>query len=505
MRPTRQVPRAFRLLTLICLMVCAFASVDGETIWVNNSSGDDGNPGSRDKPLAGIPAALAGMKPGMTLRVTPTDKPYPGDIRVQVGGAPDAPIVIDGQGCTVSGRRRLPAEDWKAEGDGVFSRPMPNNAWGMQRHWEGGFPLVWFEGKPGKNAVSAEALEPHGYFLYKNRKQSKTDPKHNLLYIRLPDGRTPADSDIETIAGEGGIFVNADNVVVRNFICEYGGRDGFSTHRNKGIVFENIEARYFMDQGMSHHGAEVIVRNAHFHHNAGGGVVDVYDTTKARYENCLVESDTWRGGVEFYSGEFEMENCVIRANPKRALTVTRGARATLRNCLLIAPEGEKARGVTMGDDSSLVMESCTLHGFDLGLLGVFAGESRLALRDCAFLRCGTNLILRRRQEADAPEIQLSERVTLAGNLYEPAVFDLALVTPKEGGKGWDTALEHFTADKYAEFATRLGDERSEVRSVPNSESVATLGPLKRKDGQSVGADPALLKSLPSSVGPQSRE
>jgi hypothetical protein len=62
------------------------------------------------------------------------------------------------------------------------------------------------------------------------------------------------------------------------------------------------------------------VRTAHFHHNTGCGVVDDYPEVKVRYENCLIEHDTWRGGVEFHSGEFKIVNCVVFANPKKALT-----------------------------------------------------------------------------------------------------------------------------------------------------------------------------------------
>ena len=89
------------------------------------------------------------------------------------------------------------------------------------------------------------------------------------------------------------------------------------------------------------------MRHAHFHHNAGCGVVDVYPEVKVRYENCLIEHDTWRGGVEFHSGEFEMVNCVISANPKNlrsAIASLRGlnAGASLQLPLKVGPERDGA-------------------------------------------------------------------------------------------------------------------------------------------------------------------
>ena len=250
------------------LVICSLVhDARAGEFWVDGDVGNDGNPGSRSEPLKTIDAGLGRVKPGDTLHVLPRKTgAWPTDIRVTVSGLPDKPIVIDGHGSLASGRGELDLQEWKDEGDGVYSRLLRNNAWGMQRHWEGGFPLVWFDGEAGENVTSREALASGCFFLYKNQPEHQTDPLHNTLFIRPPKGV----ERVETIVGEGGIFVGGNHVTVRGFAVEYGGRDGFATHRNQGVVFEDIEARFFMDQGMSHHGAEVVVRRAHFHHNAGG-------------------------------------------------------------------------------------------------------------------------------------------------------------------------------------------------------------------------------------------
>lgn len=449
--PSRSVFSHRVLLPVVLTLAFACESTAASQIWVSRS-GDDSNAGSREKPFATIPRGLQALKPGMTLNVAPGETPWPGDIRIAVGGTEEAPIVVDGHGSVVSGRRRLPPEAWRPEGGDVYSRKLPNNAWGMDRHWEGGFPLVWFDGVPGKNAASRRRLKPNGYFLYKNRKEQRTDPLHNTLYIRLPSGTQPSASLVESIAGEGGIFVGGDHVTVRNFVTEYGGRDGYATSRNRGVVFENIEARHFMDQGMSHHGAEAVIRRAHFRHNAGAGVVDVYPECRTRYENCLIELDTWRGGVEFHKGEFEMANCVIRANPHKALTVTKGARVRLRNCVLIGGDGDGGLGVNVGDGGRLAMSQCTLIGFRTGLSAALDRAARVTLNGCRFVRCESpmRVVLRHDHGKAAPDPK--ERFVVKDVLSDGGEIEIVRKTQAADLK-WRVRSETFT----------VGDEEASAR------------------------------------------
>ncbi|MEO1529429.1 MAG: right-handed parallel beta-helix repeat-containing protein [Planctomycetota bacterium] len=341
--------------TLLIAVVIPPATAD---IWVDQDSGNDRNPGTQASPLATIATALDRLSPGQTLHVLPNNKPWPGDIRVTVDGTKENPITLDGHGSRISNRRVLPNDAWKRESDGVYSRSLPNNAWGMETHWEGEFPLVWFRGRAATNVTTRDQLHPGSYFLYKNRANAKNDPLHNTLFIQLPTATSLA--DVESIAGEGGLFVGGDHVIVRNFVAEYGGRDGFATHRNQGVVFENVEARFFMDQGISNHGAEAIVRDSHFHHNAGAGIVDVYPESNVRYEACVIENNTWRGGVELHAGRFHLVDCVIRHNRGQTLVVTKGATAVLERCLLIGGPDTTGRLVRKSSDSSLTLDSCTL-------------------------------------------------------------------------------------------------------------------------------------------------
>jgi len=277
--------------------------------------------------------------------------------------------------------------------------------------------------------TSRNALEPFGYFLYKNQKELKTDPLHNTLFIRLPEGKTPDDVAVEAVGLISSFSILGSHVTIRHFVSEFFGDDGFaSTKPAVNVVFEGVEGRYNMDQGMSHHGAEVTVRGSHFHHNAGCGVVDVYPEARTRYEDCLIEDDTWRGGVEFYSGKFEMVNCVIRGNHKNALLVNRGGEVTLRNCLLVGPEEKKTPGVLVTENGKLTMENCTVANFTTGL--TVRPNAFASIRNSAFMNCAANLEIMVAADPGDLASALSKTLYSDGNAFASASFVL------KGGKSY---------------------------------------------------------------------
>lgn len=460
--------------SLLCL---PYALLHGVEYWVHHDTGDDANRGSKGSPFKTIPHAAKLLEPGDTLHVIPASEPYPNDVRFETrSGTAADPIVINGHGSVISGWKQLDASEWKNEGHGVFSRTLENNAWGMETHWEGGFDLVHFNDIPGKNVSGREELTPGAYLLYKNRKESKSDPLHNTLFICLPEGETPNTVEVSGVTGMGGIYVGRDYITVKNFSTEYGGRDGFATFKNKGITFANVEARFFMDQGISNHGSEVTVLNSHFHHNAGGGIVDVYDDSVVRYENCLIESDTWRGGVEFVNGRYEMENCVIRGNTQKALAVSGGATVTLKNCLLIAPEVAPGTGILLGEGANILKISlCTIQGFDIGLFATLDSETVLEIVNSAWNNCRVNSVIRPTQRLNNPPVELANSLVLSGNRYASGTWTLE--DRLQNTEGWNVTKEHFSFGEHADFATRIQtdlDAKFQAPLLRNPQQVGAL-------------------------------
>lgn len=453
------------LLLLLALPLLA------KDVYVDNQKGhDQEGDGSEAAPYATIARGMLALESGDTLHLVPNDTPYNEQIDVRdsrLAGTPEARTVIDGHGAVIDRLTHYEADAWKDEGDGLYSMPLRNNAWFMDGHWQG-FDLVFFDGEPGRNYANREEMTPLSYFLFKQRaklENGEWHPLHNTLFIKLPAGKTPADIVVETSGVRSNVFVAADYVTIRSIVSRNSTADGFSSGGHaKGVVFENCEATRNMDQGISHHGSEVTVRNSWFHGNAGCGIVDVYPDCRVHYESCLIEDDVFRGGVEFHKGVFSMENCIVRNVPAKALGTAKGARVTLRNCIFEAGEHPEATGISVGGEE-LVMENCTVRGFETGLriMGQ-VGTVRVTLRNCEFLECANVYFWRN------PYPVGEEGVTFANNLIQRAPATIA-------GKA-------YAADQWGELIADMGLETGSIRVHEIPEPVEVVG--AKLDPETVG-------------------
>jgi hypothetical protein len=212
-----------------------------------------------------------------------------------------------------------------------------------------------------------------------------------MLYIKLPDGKTPDDIKVETLVDSIGVGVESDYVTVKNIRAQYTGGDCYDTVWKKNIVFDNVEGSYAMDQGISHHGSEVTVKNSWFHHNAGCGIVDVNmpnGMCKSTYINCLIEDNPYRGGVELRGYEHEMINCIVRNG---GIAICRTAKAKIKNCLIIGPETPKGnnRGIGVSPGTELEMSDSTVYNFSRGLTqGIWTTGCKIKVQNSAFINCG---------------------------------------------------------------------------------------------------------------------
>ena len=172
----------------------------------------------------------------------------------------------------------------------------------------------------------------------------------------------------------------------------------------------------------------------------GAGIVDVYPEVQVRYEDCLIEQDTWRGGVEFHSGRFQMENCVIRGNPGSSFLVTKGARAELTNCLI---EG-KGVGVRVGENSELLMRRCTVRSGGVALEAVFGPDSSLEVERCLLKGEPCALQLTQTLRKGDTQFDLRDRLT-----WRNASLDgsgARLVRKVETPEGWKVEEESFDSE-----------------------------------------------------------
>lgn len=481
-----------RIIAAACATILLASGIlSASEYYVDNARGDDQNPGGKETPFLTIGKAFKVMKGGDTLHLVPNNVPY-GQLRIKgnemlyLQGSPEKRTIVDGHGAVISGLTHYTADQWKDEGAGVFSMRLGNNAWVMdqQGYWSG-FPIVFLDGKPADFVKSREELAEGTYFLFKKGK----DPLHNMLYVKLPSGKTPGLVKIEA-PGNGGVSVDGVSYVeIRNMSSMYCVGDGFATCWGKGIVFENIRGCFNMDQGISNHSADAIVMNSRFDSNAGCGIADVNMNEKSpcrvKYLNCIVENDTFRGGVEFYEGEFEMKNCIIRNNQGKALELGRGAKATFENCIFIEGKDRKLNGVGTGGKCVMSFSNCTFYGFGTAINLSAIEDTQVSIENSAFINCGTNYWIMRKYKENV--FELGKILHADWNF-----FNMGGAFTRDYNETTRKAKDSsYGFDKLVSFAEKAGiDRNSIVKSTEFSNAPYSLPELKGKGGNggNIGAD-----------------
>ncbi len=458
-------------------------SVSAAVYHVDNQNGNDASPGTAEAPFMTIQKALAVLQGGDELHLTSNPEPYFESLVLRekkYSGTLEKPTLVDGHGAVLSGLRHCPADQWKDEGDGIFSTKLQNNAWVMdaQGYWSG-FPIVFIDGKPLEFVAKKQDLQTNTYLLYKEA--GDRGPLHNTLYLKLPEGQSPSDVEIKLPLGEGVGTVGVSNVLIRNITSTYTSSDGFFTCWETGIVFDTVFAYKNMDQGISNHSAHVVVKNSTFSGNAGCGIVDINmnDKTPCRVEyiNCLIEGDVFRGGVEFHGGFFLMKNCIVKNNPKKAIEVNKGATVKLENCLLI-DDGHGVNGIMFGGQKLEIL-NCTLAGFATGLsTSIWREDAELAMLNSAFLNCKLNYKLNKPVKEGLQFAFISDY-----NFFEPAPFDSLgkIYTPKD----WDAFVQETGSEKNSLVEDYEGE-------IPPMQLSGLAG--KGKDGTGIGANLEPLKA-----------
>ena len=385
---------------LILFPLLLGGTLAAKDVYVYNVNGSDRAAGTISAPVRTIRRGMELLASGDTLHLKPNARPYTEPIHFSaknshLAGKPGRPTIVDGHGARFSGLRHRPLSDWKKTGSDTYTLTLRNNAWVMdqQGYWSG-FPIVFADGKPLPWKKSKADLVPNSYVLTKVFETKKT-PEHNQLHVRLEAGKTPGDVKLETPFGDYAVCVESvDYVTIRNIRAEYYPCDGFDSAWRK-VVFEGVEGTRNMDQGISAHASEIVVKNSRFHGNAGGGIVDVAMPWKGsirrsnvRYIDCIVEDDVFRNDVQFYHTDAYLENCIIRVRHGTAVTSEKESNVTLKNCVLVnlgKPETNTA--VLVAGTAAVSMERCTAIGFRT----VFAihQKGRIASRNNLFLNCGT--------------------------------------------------------------------------------------------------------------------
>lgn len=355
--PRRLDRRIWRL----CFLGIVFSAASpglGATWYVNNRLGDDANDGlSPEKALATIARAVQRAQTSDTISLAKTGTAYREPIPLtRLGGTPAQPLVIEGNGATISGLRPLPPDRWTKAGE-VYEIAGPKPY---------GFPCLIVDGQRTPPAGEPDKLPPGGWSWTADAK----DRGQGVLRFRPAEGRTLTDYKLEATLEVSGLCVaSASYIVVRNLISECHSNDGFNIHGDcRGIYCENIEARLNGDDGFSIHEAiEAVVRNGHFHHN-GSGIEDV-NLSRSLYSGIRVHDNT-RLGVLFIGAFHSAVDAVVYDNP--------------RNFSLSSSETKHLIGGPLSplNETSVYLQNVITWGGDFGVQA--AGKCRVMIANSVF-------------------------------------------------------------------------------------------------------------------------
>jgi hypothetical protein len=366
--------------------ICAFlqGSLFAASLHVDNILGDDTNTGAEASPVKTIQHGMDLAQPGDTVFLKVNKEPYSEPtINIKRGGEAGAPITLDGKGAVLSGLTQYGPELWKDEGNGVYGTPyhfpLRFKQVSMTKDYQlSGFTVVFFDAKPGVSAESLEARQPGGYFL-----SLETADSGGTLYIKLPPGKTPANTEILMPKYKHtALHVGKSYVTVKNLTCAWTSQDGFSTTKSHDLIFENVRGCYNMDQGMSHHGSQVIIRNSLFDHNGATGVRDVYNDCDSTYEDCVF-FENLVAGVDAMGRKHRFVRCLFLDNFGAGISIAKEVIAEVDGCTFKGAERSGVRGWKC----EFTVKNSTLDGLKAGI-GV--AESKATLTGNAFLNCEWN-------------------------------------------------------------------------------------------------------------------
>lgn len=341
----------------------------GTTVYVNNITGNDNGDGSKERPYATIYKACKAVPVSGRIEVANTGIPYQmpyrsSDVaqsygyRLQRGGSPEKPLVVEGNGATISGLAVIPAEAWKVlPGTRLYMLPfypMSNLLKSSKKinYWLE-VPRIWFvDGKPAPNLRDRESL-------LKNPGGFQWDKKEKMLYFHLPPGRRLTDLKIE-IPANYGFYIHASYTIVRNFNCIFSVNDGFDADGSpRNSYYINCLAYDNCGQGFSCHKTSSVhyiacgaircassnvcnVHNSHaeytdcvFLDNAFESNISLYNEAVARFNNCFLSGGSSDEPiVQGNASQLSFTNCVIQGNRELPLLRGHGGSVNFYQCTI---------------------------------------------------------------------------------------------------------------------------------------------------------------------------
>ncbi len=280
-----------------------------QVVYVNNVVGSDHNDGSTPQttspgvgPVATLERAFRLARPGETIRLVKTDRPYSGSLTVGTpgrGGIAGHPIILDGNGVELRGFATVPASVWQYVGQSTYR---------MQPYRKGYYLLV-VEGQlaervPYRQAEKGSdrpALRPLQWTVHRGH-----------IYVRIPEGKYIDQLTIEIPGADIGLSLySAKHVVIRDLTITGYRLDGVHVFGNsEAVILENVICRLNGRAGIA----------------AGG-------TSRLVARGCQLQTNLVSDVYTYGSATVHLSNCKLLGGG-RYLVWARGGRVLLENVTL---------------------------------------------------------------------------------------------------------------------------------------------------------------------------
>ena len=299
--------KVWYVIGILMLAINGTASV----YYVDNGIGDDGHDGlSSDKPFKTVRHAMSKLSPGDTL-IMASGCIFHESMIFQRSGTPSAPVTVEANGSILSGREKVPADNWKQ---------IEDDLWLNANHVQTGALRPRLFNREG------QMISVHFKTKPQDLKEGEAVWNQNGIYYRAAAGEKPAEKEFYGTYKESGVvLLDHSYIVVNNIVTENFANDGVNAHGScRGLIFRNLVSRWNGDDGFSiHEDVQACFYGAHLHHN-DFGIQDI-SVSRSSFFGVLSEDNRSIGG-DFHGGMRSIEDSMFRNNGEMQLRfATNGA------------------------------------------------------------------------------------------------------------------------------------------------------------------------------------
>ncbi|MBN2640170.1 MAG: right-handed parallel beta-helix repeat-containing protein [Victivallales bacterium] len=354
---------------LSLLLIGTAVAVNANTFYVDNLKGSNSNPGTAQKPFASLDKGIKALGMSDRLEVianpgNPYTRPYYGPVgkeyAVGVGGTADKPLVINGNGATISGLAVIPVEKWTKVSEGIYQLPF----WPMsnlyrnfktQDYWNPKLKIWFVNGENARNALSRQEMETNPGSFWWSRAEK-------CVYFRLPEGKTLTELTIQLPANSG-FYTHKDHTRIENFTVIHSWNDGFDTANfARNTVYRNCVAIDNCGQGFSCHGVSSATYEDCLALRCGSAGFANIHKSQVIYKRCVLMENVFEAGA-FSAAEASstLYDCLVIDNvPAEQLWAHGSANLTLNNS--VVKVGDDKQSVAFVRNGKLTLNRCTVVG-----------------------------------------------------------------------------------------------------------------------------------------------